>query len=214
MKIAVLGTGTVGQAVAARLAELGHTVTMGTRDPLATRAREQFVEAPGVRLATFAEAAADAEVVVNATNGAATLDVLDTAGADNLSGKVLIDIANPLDFSRGFPPTLIVKDTDSLGEQVQRAFPEARVVKTLNTMNASVMVHPETVADGDHTVFVAGNDSAAKAMVTALLTELGHTDVLDLGDITAARGVEMYLPLWVRMMQVFSGAKFQIKVVR
>ena len=214
MNIAVLGTGMVGRAVSQRLAELGHAVTLGTRDPEATRARDGHADVPGVDLATFADAAAGADLVVNATGGDVTLEVLTAAGADNLAGKVLVDIANPLDFSQGFPPTLSVKDTDSLGEQVQRAFPEARVVKTLNTMNADLMVHPKQLADGDHTVFVSGNDDSAKAVVTELLTSFGHTDVIDLGDITTARGAEMVLPVWLRLMSALGTPKFQLKVVR
>ena len=214
MLIAVLGTGVAGRALSTRLAELGHTITMGTRDPDETRTRPDYVEIPGVQLAGFAEAAADADVVVVATNGTATLEVLRAIGEDRLAGKVVMDVSNPLDFSAGFPPTLSVKDSDSLGEQVQRAFPDARVVKTLNTMNASVMVHPETVGGGDHTVFVSGDDATAKAVVTGILTEMGHRDVLDLGGIETARGVEMYLPLWLRAMSALGTPAFQIKVVR
>ena len=214
MRIAVLGTGMVGRAVSSRLAELGHEVTVGTRDPEETRARPDHQEAPGVGLATFAEAAREAELVVNATNGSVSLDVLALAGAENLADKVLVDIANPLDFSQGFPPTLFVKDSDSLGEQIQRVFPATRVVKTLNTMNADVMVHPQALAGGDHTVFVSGDDDAAKKTVTELLTSLGHTDVIDLGDITTARGTEMLLPVWLRLMGSLGTAAFNFKVVR
>jgi hypothetical protein len=196
------------------LAELGHEVTLGTRDPEATRAREDYEEVPGAGLATFADAARDADLVVNATNGGATLAVLALAGAETLAGKVLVDLSNPLDFSRGMPPTLLVKDTDSLAEQVQRAYPDTRVVKTLNTMNNALMVHPETLAGGDHTTFVAGDDAEAKAKVSGLLAELGHRDVLDLGDLTGARGVEMILPLWVRLMGTLGTPHFQFKVVR
>jgi 8-hydroxy-5-deazaflavin:NADPH oxidoreductase len=210
----MLGTGAVGRNVAGRLAELGHDVTLGTRDPDATRARDDYQELPGIGLETFADAAGDADLVVNATNGSATLDVLGQAGTDQLAGKVLLDLANPLDFSHGFPPTMLVKDTDSLAEQVQRAFPDARVVKSLNTMNNELMARPRTLADGDHTVFVAGDDADAKALVTGLLAELGHTDVVDLGDLTAARGLEMVLPLWVRIMAALGTANFQFKLVR
>lgn len=214
MKIAVLGTGMVGRALSGRLTEIGHAVVMGTRDPESTRGRPDHPDVPGVDLATFADAAAAADLVVNATNGLAALDVLRAAGTANLAGKVLADVSNPLDSSRGFPPTLAVKDTDSLGEQVQREFPETRVVKTLNTMNASLMAHPESLADGDHSVFVSGNDDEAKAAVTRLLHELGHTDVIDLGDISSARGAEMFLPLWLRLMGSLGSHRFQIKVVR
>ncbi|CAM3763839.1 NADPH-dependent F420 reductase [Smaragdicoccus niigatensis] len=216
MRIAVLGTGMVGRSIAGRLDELGHDVSVGTRDPEATRVREDagwFTDRPGIALATFAEAAAGAEVVFNASNGAVSLDVLGQAGADNLAGKIVVDIANPLDFSQGFPPTLFVKDTDSLGEQIQRAFPDARVVKTLNTMNASLMVAPGVLPEST-SVFVSGNDADAKATVTGLLQQFGHQDVIDLGDITTARGTEMLLPMWLRLMGVLGTATFNFKIVR
>jgi predicted dinucleotide-binding enzyme len=221
MKYAVLGTGMVGRAIAARLAGLGHDVTIGTRDPEATLARTDG-DAPyaawaadhaDVALATFAAAAAGADVVVHAGSGLAALDLLGAAGADNLAGKVLVDISNPLDFSAGFPPTLFVKDTDSLGEQIQRAFPQARVVKTLNTLTAELMVRPDTLSETS-TVFVSGDDAEAKAVVTAMLTEFGHTDVIDLGDISTARGTEMLLPVWLRLMGSLGTATFNFKVVR
>ena len=225
MNIAVLGTGAVGRAIAGRLDELGHTVTVGTRDPQGTLARTEpdamgaapfaawCADHADVALATYADAAAGAELVVNATNGSAALEVLRLAGAENLAGKPLVDISNPLDFSQGFPPTLLVKDTDSLGEQVQRAFPEALVVKTLNTMTAEVMVRPQDLG-ASSTVFVSGDDPAAKATVTELLTSLGHDDVVDLGGIETARGPEMYLPIWLRLMGALGTARFNVKVVR
>jgi 8-hydroxy-5-deazaflavin:NADPH oxidoreductase len=225
MKIAVLGTGMVGRALAARLSGLGHDVTIGTRDPAATLARTEpdgmgnppfsawASEHTEVRLAVLAEAAADAELIVNATNGSGAVPALEQAGADHLAGKVLIDIANPLDFSHGFPPTLFVKDTDSLGEQIQRAFPHARVVKTLNTMNANLMVDPASLGV-ESSVFVSGNDAAAKATVTELLASFGHTDIIDLGDISTARGTEMLLPVWLRLMGALDTAAFNFKIVR
>ena len=211
MQVAVLGTGSVGRAVAPRLAELGHVVRLGTRDPAATRAREGWTELPGVPLVTFAEAAADADLVVHAGNGVAALDLLAQAG--DLAGTVLLDISNPLDFSAGFPPTLTVKDTDSLGEQLQRAFPDTRVVKSLNTLTAELMVHPGRLPEPT-TVFVSGDDADAKRLVTGLLTELGHRDVIDLGGIETARGTEMWLPLWLRLMGALGTAEFNMKVVR
>jgi predicted dinucleotide-binding enzyme len=219
MRYAVLGTGMVGRALAARLAELGHDVTVGTRDPEATLARVDSdypawaAAHPEIPLATFAEAAAGAEVVIHAGNGAAAIDLLGLAGADNLAGKVLVDVSNPLDFSAGFPPTLLVQGTDSLGEQIQRAFPDARVVKTLNTVTSDVMVGPDRLPEGS-SVFVSGDDAEAKQVVTALLAELGHTDVIDLGDLATARGAEMYLPLWLRLMGSLGTAQFNVRVVR
>lgn len=225
MNIAVLGTGMVGRAIAGRLVDLGHEVAVGTRDPAATRARSEpdsmgnppwatwAATHRAARLTTFTDAAAGAELVVNATSGAVTLEVLREAGEANLRGKVLVDISNPLDFSHGMPPTLLVKDTDSLGEQVQRAFPSTRVVKTLNTLNADLMVHPNILPEPT-TVFVSGDDAAAKAVVGGLLRSFGHTDVLDLGGIETARGTEMWLPLWLRLMGSLGTASFNLRIVR
>lgn len=225
MKIAVLGTGTVGRTLAARFAALGHEVVVGTRDVTATMGRMEpeaggapafgvwLDSHPEIRLVEYADASAQADVIVNATNGAASLAALAQAGADNLAGKVLMDVSNPLDFSRGMPPTLFVKDTDSLGEQIQRAFPRTKVVKTLNTMTVAVQAQPDQLGAG-HTVFVSGDDAPAKALVTKLLTSLEHSDVIDLGDITTSRGVEMYLPLWLRLWGALGTPIFNIKVVR
>ncbi|GAB3570410.1 NAD(P)-binding domain-containing protein [Arthrobacter alkaliphilus] len=225
MKAAVFGTGMVGRTIAARLVELGHSVTMGTRDPEATLARTEAdamgaqpfagwaAENGDVTLARFADAASGADLIVNATNGGASLEVLTHAGAANLDGKIILDIANPLDFSNGMPPTLFVKDTDSLAEQIQRAFPAARVVKSLNTMNADLMAHPGQLADPG-TVFVSGNDSDAKETVTVLLKDFGHQDVIDLGDISTARGTEMLLPVWLRLWGALGTPAFNFKIVR
>ena len=226
MRVAVLGTGMVGRAIAGKLSELGHEVVVGTRDPDGTLARQEpdfagnppfaawLAEHPEIRLAGLADAAAAGELVVNATAGGASLDALRAAGAANLDGKVLVDVANPLDFSKGMPPSLSVVNTDSLAECIQREFPDARVVKTLNTVNASVMVDPGLVGGGDHTVFVSGNDPEAKALVTGLLTEFGWRDVVDLGDISTARGPEMLMALWLRLMGGLRTPMLNIKVVR
>src|SRR5215218_1146463 len=211
MRCAVLGTGAVGRTLAVRLVELGHDVRLGTRDPSVTRSRDDWTELPGVALTTFAEATLDADLVIHAGSGAAALDLLAQAG--DLTGKVLVDISNPLDFSAGFPPTLSVKDTDSLGEQVQRAFPDTFVVKTLNTLTADLMARPDRLPQST-TVFVSGDDADAKRLVTGLLAELGHQDVLDLGGIETSRGVEMWLPLWLRVMGALGTAEFNLKVVR
>lgn len=226
MRIGVLGTGTVGRVIGARLVALGNEVTIGTRDVDALLAstevnqitQETFAgwhaKNPQVSLGTFTEAAEHGELVVNATNGAGSLDALRAAGEHNLDGKVLIDIANPLDSSGGMPPTLFVSNTDSLGEQIQRAFPQTKVVKTLNTMNAYLMVGPKQLADGAHTVFVSGNDAAAKQTVTKLLESFGWSDIFDLGDITTARGTEMILPIWVRVWGATKNPMFSFKLVR
>ena len=217
MRIAVLGTGPVGRAVAGRLAGVGHDVTIGTRDAAATAGRDDYAawaaEHPGVRLATFDAAAGAAELVVNAAGGDVTLGILESAGAENLAGKVLLDISNPLDHSQGFPPRLFVKDDDSLAEMIQRAHPDARVVKSLNTMNNALMVHPQSLGE-DTAVFVSGDDADAKAVVTELLRSMGHGDVIDLGGLETARGAEMWLPLWIRLAMALGGSDFNIKVVR
>jgi 8-hydroxy-5-deazaflavin:NADPH oxidoreductase len=225
MKIGVLGTGVVGRTIAAKLLELGHGVCVGTRDPAATLAKAEpdrmgtppfkvwKEQHPAVELVTIKQAAAHGELMVNAMSGVGSVDTLKLAG-DALSGKVLLDISNPLDFSKGMPPTLSVCNTDSLGEQIQRAFPELKVVKSLNTMTANLMVAPKSIAGGAHTVFVSGNDAEAKAKVTTLLRSFGWEDILDLGDISSARGTEMYLPLWVRLWGAVQTPMFSIKVVR
>jgi len=204
MKIAILGTGVVGQTIGTKLVSLGHDVKMGAR-AVANEKAEKWVKENGARAThgTFADAAAFGEIIFNCTSGMASLDALRQAGARNLDGKILIDVANPLDFSKGMPPTLSVCNTDSLGEQIQRAFPGARVVKTLNTMNTSVMVDPGLVP-GDSDVFVSGNDAAARAQVTEILKSwFGWRSVIDLGDITTARGTEMLLPIWLRLWSTF-----------
>ena len=215
MRFGVLGTGTVGQTLATKLASLGHEVTMGSREAGNEKAvawAKQAGDSAGE--GSFEDAAAAGEVVINATAGTASVEALRQAGPDNLAGKVLIDVANPLDFSQGMPPRLSVCNDDSLGEQIQREFPDARVVKTLNTVNAGVMVDPQSVA-ASHTVFVAGDDAAAKEQVRELLGSFGWQpdDVLDLGDIGAARGTEMYLPLWLRLWGATGTANLNVKVL-
>ncbi len=226
MKIGVLGTGMVGQALAGRLSELGHDVMVGTRDVAATRAKTEpgmmdnpsfsvwQQDHPQVKLGAFAEAAAHGEVVFNCTSGHIALAALELAGAANLNHKALVDVSNPLDFSRGMPPSLFVCNTDSLGEQIQRAFPQARVVKALNTVTAGVMVHPEALAGGDDSIFLCGNDERAKAQVAQILQSFGWRDILDLGEITSARGMKMLMPVWLTLMGVFQTPMFNYKVVR
>jgi 8-hydroxy-5-deazaflavin:NADPH oxidoreductase len=226
MRFGILGTGVVGKTIAARLDGMGHEVMVGTRDPEETMSRSEpdrygnppfsawQQEHPDVRLDTFAEAAAHGELVVNATAGITSIEALEMAGEDNLNAKVLIDVSNPLDFSRGMPPTLWVSNTDSLGERIQRRFPEAKVVKTLHTMNAYVMVDPTQLAGADHTVFVSGDEAEAKAEVGELLRSFGWTDIIDLGDITTARGTEMVMPIWLRLFGALQKPVFNFKIVR
>ena len=205
MRIGVLGTGTVGKTLAAKLVELGHEVTVGSRE-----ARDDPDSPAPIR--TFADAAAHGEMVFNCTAGGVSLDALRAAGEEELRGKVLVDVANALDFSQGMPPTLSVVNDDSLGEQIQREFPGARVVKALNTVNVGVMVEP---IDGTH-LFICGDDDAAKREVTELLGDFGWPadSLVDLGGIEQARGTEMYLALWVRLMGTLGTPQFNIAIVR
>ncbi|MGW4564151.1 NADPH-dependent F420 reductase [Streptomyces sp. NPDC004561] len=213
MRYGVLGTGEVGRALGGRLVELGHEVTLGSRTKDNPVAQEWATLAAGrAHAGTFAEAAASAELVINAVSGRVTLDALRAAGAEHLDGKVLVDVSNPLAFEDGHP-RLDPVESDSVGEQIQRAFPHARVVKTLNTVNCRVMVAPGRVP-GEHNLFVCGDDAAAKEQATALLGELGWPAkrVLDLGGIGSARALEMYLPLWLGLSRVFGDADFNVEV--
>jgi len=226
MKIAVLGTGVVGQTIAEKLAALEHDVTMGTRDvkkALATTGKDMFGRPAfgewysghaNIKIATFADAAAFGEFIINATNGLGSLNALEQAGKENMKNKILLDVSNPLDFSKGMPPSLSVSNTDSLGEQIQRTFPETKVVKSLQTMNAYLMVNPSLVP-GDHTVFLGGNDTEAKLKIRGLLITFGWKDenILDLGDITTARGTEQMLPIWVRIMTTLQHPFFNFRIV-
>jgi 8-hydroxy-5-deazaflavin:NADPH oxidoreductase len=216
MRIAVLGTGVVGAALGTRLVQTGQEVRMGSRTAGNAKA-VAWAAAAGTAASegTFEDAAAFGEVIVNATGGLVSVDALTAAGAGNLAGKVLLDIANPLDFSGGFPPSVQQLGGRSLGEQIQAAFPDARVVKTLNTMNADVMAHPRALP-GPHSAFVAGDDQDAKAVARDLLLGFGWTDdeVIDAGGIAASRGLELYLPLWLSLMGSFGTPSFNIAVVR
>jgi len=215
MNIGVLGTGIVARTLGRRLVELGHSVALGSRDPNHPAATEWLATvgtARGSRAGTFADAAAHGAVLINATSGAGSIAAIRSAGERNLHGKVLLDVSNPLDFSSG-ELHLSVVNTDSLAEQIQRSFPDVRVVKTLNTVNAEVMVHPERLPE-ETSMFVAGDDPEAKATAADLLRSLGWRSILDLGGITAARGMEMYLVLWLSIMQTQQGAMFNVKVVR
>jgi 8-hydroxy-5-deazaflavin:NADPH oxidoreductase len=209
---AVFGTGIVGRTIALRLRELGNTVSIGTRDVRSTLEKKEkdgmnnppFSEwlnsnKQSIELVTFEEAASKSELIFNCTSGENSVSALKAAG-NNLTNKILIDVANPLDFSKGFPPTLSVCNTDSLAEVIQRTFPELKVVKTLNTMTCYVMVNPSLVP-GDHNVFMSGNDAEAKGKVKDVLKSFGWKDqlILDLGDITTARGTELLLPIWLRL---------------
>jgi predicted dinucleotide-binding enzyme len=213
MKYGVFGTGMVGLAIANRLAERGHEVMIGTREP-SKSADKLKSKNMAVKVGTFSESAAFGDVLFNATNGTGSLQALKLAGEGNLNGKVLVDVANPLDFSKGMPPSLFVSNTDSLGEQIQRTFPDVKVVKSLNTVTAAIMVNPRALAGGEHQAFVSGNDAGAKDTVMAILREFGWIHILDLGDITSAGAAEMYLPIWLRMWGALGTGMFNVKVMK
>lgn len=215
MKIAVLGTGMVGSTIATKLVQLGHQVMMGSRTANSD-AGQKWLRAVGGRgqIGTFADSAAFGESVFDCTNGANSLEALRQAGTANLRQKILVHVGNPLDFSKG-QPTLTVCNTDSLGEQVQREFPEALVVKALNTVNCSLMVQPALVP-GDHQLFLCGNDAAAKGKVTGWLCEWfgwKRSNLVDLGDITGARGMEMWMALWLRLYGKIGHPHFNLQLL-
>lgn len=222
MRFGVLGTGSVGRAIGGKLGELGHDVMLGTREvealmqrPAGPRDSESFAEwleqRPGVAVGTFDQAAAHGEMLFNCTRGEGSLDALAASG-DHLEGKVLVDLANPLVFEEG-SVSLFVPSTDSLAERIQRAYPGAKVVKTLNTVNARVMTNPASLGGGDHTMFVCGDDEGAKSSVVEILRAFGWEHVVDLGDLSAARGMEAYLLLWIRLMGALGSPALNVKVV-
>ncbi|WP_406480196.1 NADPH-dependent F420 reductase [Streptomyces sp. NBC_01615] len=215
MRYAVLGTGEVGRTLGGKLIELGHEVSLGSRTKDNPAAVEWADSAgPGAGHGTFAEAAAFGEVVVNAVGGRVAVTVLQTAGAENLDGKVVLDVSNPIAFEDG-QVRLSPVESDSVGEQIQRTFPHARVVKSLNTINCYLMVDPALVP-GEHQIFVSGEDQSAKEQVTELLGEFGWPPhrVLDLGGIRTARATEMYLPLWLTLMQNVGHPEFNVEIRR
>ncbi|MES1207940.1 MAG: NAD(P)-binding domain-containing protein [Pseudomonadota bacterium] len=223
MKIGIIGSGVVGQTLGAKWLQLGHDVAIGTRDPakiddkkmFATSLREWRAQSGNRgQVVTFQEAAAFGDALVNATGGTVTIEALRLAGADKVGGKILMDIANELDHSRGMPPRSMASDERCLAEKIQATFPNLKVVKTLNTVGAVVMVNPKGVAGGDHTVFMSGNDAGAKARVAELLKAMGWTDILDLGDVSTARGPEMYMSLWLRLWGATRTGNINIKVQR
>jgi len=228
-RIAIMGTGSVGQAYASKFITLGYEVMMGTRnvsEKLANTAKDGYGTPPfsewhsankNVKLGTFQEAALFGEIILNATMGAKSIAALKMADVKNLNGKILIDVANPLDFSKGLPPSLLpeLSNTNSLGEEIQKTFPDVRVVKTLNTMWNGLMVNPARLNEGDHTTFICGNSAEAKENVKDILKSFGWPEksILDLGDISSARGTEMYLPLWLRILGATGNSAFNIKIV-
>ncbi len=216
MNIAVLGTGNVGDTIGSKLIEVGHTVMMGSRTADNEKAKAFVDKHNGKASAgTFADAAAFGEIIFNCTAGVGSIDALTAAGEKNLNGKIIVDLANALDFSKGMPPSLAISNTNSLGEEIQKTFPQTKVVKTLNTMWCGLMVNPAMINGGDHSNFVCGNDIEAKEEVKKILKSFGWADknILDLGDITKARGPEMYLPIWLSIYGATNNGAFNIKIV-
>ena len=227
MKIGIIGSGIVGQTLGTKLVQLGHDVALGTRDPGKLDDKKGFGGSLGEWLAkandktngkakvvSFRDAASHGELLINATHGQNSVDALNLAGDDALAGKVLIDVSNELDASKGMPPRVGASQDSCLAERIQAAFPRLKVVKSLNTINCGVMVDPKALAGGDHSVFVSGNDAPAKAAVGELLKSFGWTDILDLGDLSSARGPEMYMALWLRLWGATKTGTINIKVVR
>ncbi|WP_299705394.1 NAD(P)-binding domain-containing protein [uncultured Pontibacter sp.] len=214
--IAVLGTGMVGNTIGTKLIKLGYNVMMGSRSATNEKALA-WVEANGANASagTFEDAARFGELIFNCTKGEAALEVFKMADIENFKGKTIIDISNPLDFSKGMPPSLIpeLSNTNSLGEKIQKLLPEANVVKTLNIVNCEVMVDAKK-SGGDPTMFMSGNSAEAKEEVKGMLQQFGWTDIIDLGDITTARGTEMMLPIWIRTWMATGNGYFAFKIVR
>lgn len=229
MKIAVLGTGTVGRTFAERFISLNHEVMMGTRnvsEKLVSNEQDFYGSAPfgewhtqnqKIQLGTFAEAAEFGEIIFNATKGIDSINALKQADEKNINGKVLVDIANPLNFSQGMPPSLLpaLSNTNSLGEEIQRTFPDAKVVKALNTMWCGLMVNPNMLGGGNHTSFICGNNTDAKEKVKSIMKEFGWKgeNIFDLGDISSARGTEAMLPVWLRIYNATQNGAFNFKIV-
>lgn len=215
MRIGILGTGMVGSAIGTKLVALGHDVKMGSRKAGNEKALAWVAKAgKGASEGTFADAAAHGEIVFNCTGGTVSLEAVKVAGVANLDGKILIDVSNPLDTSKGFPPSISFRGESSVGEQLQQALPGTKVVKTLNTVNCNIMVDPSLVP-GEHDIFVSGDNPDAKARVTEILKDwFGWKSVIDLGDISTARGVEAYILFWIRLWGVTKSPNFNIKVVR
>jgi predicted dinucleotide-binding enzyme len=221
MKIGIIGSGIVAQTLGAKLIELGHDVVLGTRDPAKldekknmTGTLREWIGRTKGKVVSFKDAAVHGELLISAVHGQNTIEALKLAGADKIGGKVLIDTGNELDFSKGMPPSSLASQGNCLAERIQAAFPNLKVVKSLNTIGAPVMVAPQALAGGEHTVFVSGNDAAAKAAVAEVLKSFGWKDVLDLGDISSARAPEMYMAMWLRLWGATGTGMINVKVVR
>ena len=219
MNISILGSGVVGRTISTKMTAIGHNVFLASRNIQETKAREKFAEwfakNNAVQLLEYKDIPADTDIFINCTQGEGTVAALQAIGKDKLKKKIILDIANPLDFSKGMPPGLFISNTDSLGEQIQREFPKSKVVKGLNTMNCHIMMNP-SIVPGDHNVFLSSDDSKAKREVTALLVSVGwkESNIIDLGDITTARGTEMILPIWLRLWGALGTAEFNFHIAK
>ncbi len=212
MKIGIFGTGVVGKTIGSRLIELGYEVMMGSRTQSNENATAWLNSHPkNASVGTFSDVSMFAEIIFNCTKGEISLEVMKLAGLENLTNKIIIDVANPLDFSKGFPPSLTICNINSLGEEIQKLLPNSFVVKTLNTMNCELMVRPDKLA-GKHDVFLCGNDESSKLKAIEILQKFGWESPIDLGDITNARGTEMLLPIWVRLYGKFQHANFNFHI--
>lgn len=215
-KIGVLGTGMVGKTIANKLLQLGYEVKMGSRTSNNEKALNWLRAAgPNAQIGTFEEVTIQSDILFNCTKGASVEEAIRLAGIENLKSKIVIDLSNPLDFSNGMPPTLIPQYANSwsMGEAIQQLCPETFVVKTLNMVNCEVMVNAALAGD-NASMFVCGNDSESKLIVSKLLQEFGWNDIIDLGDIGASRGMEMLLPIWLRLWKATGTGHLAFKIVR
>ncbi len=214
MRIGILGSGQVGRTLGAGFASKGHDVRIGTRSPKKPALQKWLRGATGtVSLGTYADAAAHGELLVLACPGAAAMDVIEAAGPERFDGKILLDVSNPLAFDDGQPPGLFARVTDSLGERVQRRLPNTKVVKGLNTMNASTMIRPK-MRQGLADVLLCGNNKAAKRKVAGLIRDFGWATLIDVGGIESARWMEAWVPLWVRIADELGSWKVALHILR
>ncbi|GAC1667987.1 MAG: NAD(P)-binding domain-containing protein [Candidatus Acidiferrum sp.] len=217
MKFGIFGTGMVGKALGNKLVSLGHQVMLGSREAGNAEGMAWAKSAGGgAAQGSFTDAAEFGEIVFICLRGDIALPVVKSVGGDKLKGKIVIDVSNPLDLSKGAPFPLLgdLVNTTSLGEEVQKALPGAWVVKALNTVNCEVMVNPKLV-NGESDLFICGNDAAAKRKVAEILSSFGWTrNPIDLGDITSARATEMLMPIWMRLFGLFGSPHFNFRIVR
>ncbi len=195
MKLGIIGSGTVGQQLGLGFIRLGNDVKIGTRD---TAKLNDWIKQAGTKSSagSFEDAAKFGELVILATNWEGTFNAVNLAGKENLSGKIIIDVTNPLDFSQGPPPKIAVSPGNSGGEQIQKMLPDSKVVKAFNTVSAYIMISPKRES-GEPDMFIAGNDEHAKKVVTTLAENLGWNSVIDMGDISQSYWLEALAMVWI-----------------